>query len=152
MVFCIDKDKCEKLSNYLSQIIKILKEEAEVDAVFINSYFIHIPVNSFIEYPGVIDGININLTIVSNKESSENVETLQELKSTIFQELNYNLTLSSISKDNLLASKDCFKYYLNDADIIFDKTGDVTRSKDMIFLMDKSDNAITYEPNLSIRS
>lgn len=152
MVFCIDREKWEKLSDYLSQIIKILKEQDEVEAVFMNSYFIHIPVNSFFDYPGIIDGININLTVVSNTQNEEYFESFRELKSKIFDELNYNVTLSSISKTTLMTKSDRFKYTLNDAEVIFDKTGDTTRSKSMIFLIDKSENSITYEPSLNIRS
>ena len=46
---------------YLSQIIKILKEQKEIDSVIMNSYFIHIPINSLFDHSGIIDGININI-------------------------------------------------------------------------------------------
>lgn len=152
MVFCIDKEKCEKLSDYLSQLIKLLKEKDEIDAVFMNSYFIHIPVNSFFDQPGIVDGINIKLTMVCNTDLNVTNEQVKELKSKILEELNYGISISGISKDVFIMQSDRLKHYLNDADVIFDKTGDVTRSKNMIFMLEKSEDAITYQPRLNIRS
>lgn len=151
MVFCIDKEKCEKLSDYLSQIIKILKEQDEVDAIFMNSYLIHIPVNSPFTEPDIIDGINIRLTIICNVKIDETTE-IKELKEKVLDELNYNVLVSYISKETLMMKSDLLKFCLNDADIIFDKTGDVTMIKNAIFLFEKCEDAITYEPSLNIRS
>lgn len=152
MVFCIDKEKCEKLSNYLSQIIKILKDKKEVDAVFMNSYFIHIPVNSFFDQPGFVDGINIKLTFVCNSDLKITEKEVKELQTKILEELNYGISISGISKDVFIMQSDRLKYYLNDAEVLFDKTGEVSHAKCMTFLENKSEDAIEYQPSLNIRS
>lgn len=152
MVFCISQHNCEKLSEYLSQIIKILKEQKEIDSVIMNSYFIHIPINSLFDHSGIIDGINIKLTIICNSDLEEINESIKGLKSRILEELNYSVVLSAIPKDVLVMRTDSLKRHINDADVIFDKTGDVTLFKNMICFLEKSEDAIEYQPNLSIRS
>lgn len=152
MVFCIDQNKNEKLSEYLSQIIKELKTKEEVDSVIMNSYLIHVPVNSFFDIPGIIDGVNIKLTMICNAEIKETEESVKELKNKILEELNYNVVISTMPADALKLRTNRLNYYINDADIIFDKTGDVTLYKNLIFFESKSEESIEYQPHLNIRS
>ncbi len=152
MVFCIDQDKCDKLSDYLSQIVKIIKECKEVDALIMNSYLIHIPVNSIFDCGLLKDGINIKLTLICNSEKKTIEENVKSLKSKIIDELNYNVIISTMPSKFLNMRTGALRHYLNDAEILFDHTKEVTTAKNLIFLESKSEDVIEYQPSLNIRS
>lgn len=150
MVFCIDPDKGEKLADIISTVLATLKDDEGVEALIMNSHIIHIPVASLFEPSPVIDGLNIQLTIVVNDDRMYVDETLRAIKSACLEELNYNILYAIIGKNILKAKSDSLKTLLNDGEVLFDKTGEATQIKACVF-KNKSEESVTYQPALNIR-
>ncbi len=150
MVFCIDNEKHKRLSEILSNMLSIIKNDARVEALIMNSYLIHInPFDLFYE-PSLFDGINIKLTIVANDDLSDIEDVLDALRVSCLKELNYNIMISTIRSGIIKSSGPNIKILLNDGEILYDANGETTLAKNLIY-MDESSNKIDYEPSLHIR-
>lgn len=150
MVFKIDKKKHKKLSEILSNMLSILKNDERVEAIIMNSYLIHVSPMDLVFEPNLFDGINIRLTIVSGDDLSDIEDILNALKDTCLKELNYNIEFSTIRSATIKSGGPNVKVLLNDGDILYDASGDATLAKILTY-MEESYNKITYEPTLHIR-
>lgn len=150
MVFCIDRDKNKELSKILSDILKILIDDDGVESLVMNSYLVHIPYYQMFEPSSLIDGINIKLLIFVNDAYRDKEEILESLKITCLEKLHYNILFSVIGVGALSEDNKSIKMLLNDGEILFDKTKQATRIKNLTF-MEQSPNVIEYEPKLQIR-
>lgn len=150
MIFCIDPEKNKELSDILSEILTILKDDDGVESLVMNSYLVHIPYSQMFVPSPLIDGINIKLIIIVNDGRRDVEEVLRSLRITCLEKLNYNILFSVIGNGALSKDNDSIKWLLNDGEILFDKTGKSSYIKSIAF-MPKSDNVIEYQPALNIR-
>lgn len=150
MVFCIGEEKREKLSDIISSVLHILKEDEGIEAAVMNSYIINLHPSPLFQGTGLVDGLNIKITIVVNDDRMYVSETLKAIKSKVLEELNYGLAYTIIGKNVLMSKTEGLKSLLNDGEILFDKTGETTLIKSSVF-KDKTQDAVTYQPALNIR-
>lgn len=159
ITFAIDREKREKLNQYLDEIGQILYSRDSIEAVFGLSYIVHKNLNDI--YYNLVaerDGINIMLNYVDSQIDYAWNNKLKELIERIYEDTGINVILNPMSHDTFMQrmrqkAPASFHKTLGTSTMLFCRDAEINSSqlRAYVYFSEPYENAVKYEPPLTLK-